>query len=121
MNAGGEFRFIPSAATLHVLQNRATITFAEMAGKRDYTLSGTKQTIRSAYELLFLVCKEPVRLQILAIAVVFANQVGVDICKSRVRAHKGCLDAHSPKKDVVGCDKPREAAKQAVIRGFPNG
>ena len=24
------------------------------------------------------------------------------------------------KKDVASCDKPREAAKQAVIRGFPN-
>ena len=24
-------------------------------------------------------------------------------------------------KDVVGCDKPRGAAKQALIRGFPNG
>ena len=24
-------------------------------------------------------------------------------------------------KDVVSCDKPRGAAKQAVIRGFPNG
>jgi hypothetical protein len=24
-------------------------------------------------------------------------------------------------KDVAGCDKPREAAKQALIRGFPNG
>jgi len=26
-----------------------------------------------------------------------------------------------PKKDVGGCDKPRGAANQAVIRGFPNG
>ena len=26
-----------------------------------------------------------------------------------------------PKKDVVGCDKPRVAVKQALIRGFPNG
>ena len=26
-----------------------------------------------------------------------------------------------PKKDVVGCDKPRGAAKQALIRGCPNG
>ncbi len=25
------------------------------------------------------------------------------------------------KKDVVGCEKPRGAAKQAMIRGFPNG
>ena len=25
------------------------------------------------------------------------------------------------KKDVAGCDKPRVAAKQALIRGFPNG
>lgn len=25
------------------------------------------------------------------------------------------------KKDVDGCEKPREAAKQAVIRGYPNG
>ena len=25
------------------------------------------------------------------------------------------------KKDVVGCDKPRGAAKLALIRGFPNG
>ena len=24
-------------------------------------------------------------------------------------------------KDVEGCDKPREAVKQALIRGFPNG
>jgi len=24
-------------------------------------------------------------------------------------------------KDVAGCDKPRGAAKQASIRGFPNG
>ncbi len=24
-------------------------------------------------------------------------------------------------KDVVNCDKPRGAVKQAVIRGFPNG
>jgi hypothetical protein len=24
-------------------------------------------------------------------------------------------------KDVVGCDKPRRAAKQALTRGFPNG
>ena len=24
-------------------------------------------------------------------------------------------------KDVAGCDKPRGAAKQALIRGFPNG
>ena len=24
-------------------------------------------------------------------------------------------------KDVEGCDKPRGAAKQAEIRGFPNG
>ena len=24
-------------------------------------------------------------------------------------------------KDVVSCDKPRGAAKQALIRGFPNG
>jgi hypothetical protein len=24
-------------------------------------------------------------------------------------------------KDVEGCDKPRGAAKQASIRGFPNG
>ncbi len=24
-------------------------------------------------------------------------------------------------KDVVGCDMPRGAAKQALIRGFPNG
>jgi len=24
-------------------------------------------------------------------------------------------------KDVVACDKPREAGKQALIRGFPNG
>ena len=24
-------------------------------------------------------------------------------------------------KDVAGCDKPRGAAKQAVIRGSPNG
>jgi len=24
-------------------------------------------------------------------------------------------------KDVVSCDKPRGAAKQAMIRGFPNG
>lgn len=24
-------------------------------------------------------------------------------------------------KDVVGCDKPRGAAKQALNRGFPNG
>jgi len=23
-------------------------------------------------------------------------------------------------KDVVACDKPREAGKQALIRGFPN-
>jgi len=26
-----------------------------------------------------------------------------------------------PKKDVAGCDKPRGAAKQASIRGYPNG
>lgn len=26
-----------------------------------------------------------------------------------------------PKKDVGGCDKPRGAVNQAVIRGFPNG
>ena len=26
-----------------------------------------------------------------------------------------------PMKDVEGCDKPREAVKQALIRGFPNG
>jgi len=25
------------------------------------------------------------------------------------------------KKDVDGCEKPREAAKQAMIRGYPNG
>ncbi|MDK2922512.1 MAG: hypothetical protein PWR24_2069, partial [Desulfonauticus sp.] len=25
------------------------------------------------------------------------------------------------KKDVGGCEKPRGAAKQALIRGFPNG
>ena len=25
------------------------------------------------------------------------------------------------KKDVVACDKPRGAGKQALIRGFPNG
>ncbi len=25
------------------------------------------------------------------------------------------------KKDVGGCDKPRGAVKQALIRGFPNG
>jgi len=24
-------------------------------------------------------------------------------------------------KDVVACDKPRGAGKQALIRGFPNG
>ena len=24
-------------------------------------------------------------------------------------------------KDVEGCDKPRGAVKQALIRGFPNG
>ena len=24
-------------------------------------------------------------------------------------------------KDVLGCDKPRGAAKQALIRGYPNG
>ena len=24
-------------------------------------------------------------------------------------------------KDVEGCDKPRGAAKRALIRGFPNG
>ena len=24
-------------------------------------------------------------------------------------------------KDVAGCDKPRGAAKQVLIRGFPNG
>jgi hypothetical protein len=24
-------------------------------------------------------------------------------------------------KDVAGCDKPRGAVKQALIRGFPNG
>ena len=26
-----------------------------------------------------------------------------------------------PMKDVVVCDKPRGADKQALIRGFPNG
>jgi hypothetical protein len=26
-----------------------------------------------------------------------------------------------PKKDVVGCEKPRGAVKQALIRGCPNG
>ena len=26
-----------------------------------------------------------------------------------------------PKKDVVACDKPRGAGKQALIRGCPNG
>ena len=26
-----------------------------------------------------------------------------------------------PMKDVGGCDKPRGAADQALIRGFPNG
>lgn len=26
-----------------------------------------------------------------------------------------------PKKDVVACDKPRGAGKQAMIRGYPNG
>jgi len=26
-----------------------------------------------------------------------------------------------PMKDVGGCDKPRGAVNQAVIRGFPNG
>ena len=26
-----------------------------------------------------------------------------------------------PKKDVVGCDKPGGAVKQALIPGFPNG
>jgi hypothetical protein len=39
---------------------------------------------RVAHELLYLVCKEPVRSQILAIAVVIANQRGVDISRRRI-------------------------------------
>ena len=26
-----------------------------------------------------------------------------------------------PKKDVLGCDKPRQAVKKRYSRGFPNG
>lgn len=39
----------------------------------------------------------------------------------RLRAYGECLGRSRPMKDVVGCDKPRGAAKQALIRGFPNG
>ena len=37
-----------------------------------------------------------------------------------LRAYGGCL-GRKAMKDVVSCDKLRGAAKQALIRRFPNG
>ena len=38
-----------------------------------------------------------------------------------IRVHGGCSGAKNRRRTLRGCDKPRGAAKQAMIRGFPNG
>lgn len=42
----------------------------------------------------------------------------VQSVKSYKRAHGGCLRRKIPMKDVVVCDKPREADKQALYPGI---
>jgi len=43
------------------------------------------------------------------------------ICGQATKGAWGMPRRQEAKKDVAGCDKPRGAAKQALIRGFPNG
>ena len=47
--------------------------------------------------------------------------VGIFINAKLGRAHGGCIWRQKARKDVAGCEKPRGAAEQALIRGRPNG
>ena len=53
-------------------------------------------------------------------AVEFVFVTAVDKCGQATKG-AGWMSWHrEAMKDVVACDKPREAGKQALIRGFPN-
>ena len=53
---------------------------------------------------------------------IFLNEKSIQTHVIQIYKCKRWMPWHlEPKKDVAICDKPREADKRALIRGFPNG